>query len=62
MPVVVTVEQVLHLAEPAIVEAVAPDSPFAAVFEDDGSTGYFYALDIRVPDQQIQDALQVYSV
>lgn len=31
------------------------------VFEDDGSTGYFYARDYSVADQLFVDALHIYS-
>ena len=44
---------------------VAADSrsvSFSAVFEDDGDTGYFYALDTSRPDHRIVDALHVYNV
>lgn len=62
MSIVVTAEQTVHVGTPIVVEGAAPGSPFAAVFEDDGSTGYFYALDTRGHDQPIQDALQIYNV
>ena len=35
---------------------------FATVFEDDGETGYFYALDAEKSDNQICDAVQIYIV
>lgn len=41
----------------------AEDSPggrYSAVFEDDGETGYFYALDLESDD--ILDAVHVYNV
>ena len=34
----------------------------SAVFEDDGETGYFYAVDRSVREQPIQDALHIYNV
>jgi len=34
---------------------------FAVVFEDDGNTGYFYALDTANQDQMILDALHIYN-
>jgi len=39
----------------------SPSSPFAAVFEDDGETGYFYGLDTRIKENPILDALHVYN-
>jgi hypothetical protein len=35
--------------------------PFATVFEDDGETGYFYAMDLR-REEQIVDAVHIYNV
>ena len=34
----------------------------AVMFEDDGQTGYFYALDMRQNEQPIADMLHVYNV
>lgn len=34
----------------------------SVVFEDDGETGYFYALDTRQQEMPIVDALHVYNV
>ena len=48
--------------EAVVVSAPSPCTSFAAVFEDDGETGYFYALDTGKPDQIILDALHVYDV
>ena len=36
--------------------------PHSASFEDDGETGYFYALDLTRSDNMIVDAVQIYSV
>ncbi|HBO37121.1 MAG TPA: DUF2251 domain-containing protein [Pasteurellaceae bacterium] len=35
---------------------------FVVMFEDDGETGYFYALDLRNQEQPIADSLYVYGV
>ena len=35
---------------------------FSTVFEDDGETGYFYALDAEKSDNQICDAVHIYNV
>lgn len=32
------------------------------IFEDDGETGYFYAMDLNQPEQAIVDSLYVYAV
>ncbi len=44
-----------------IVEGTAPDGSFTVVFEDDGDTGYFYALDQSQSVQSIQDAMHIYN-
>lgn len=62
MPIIVTADQELRVGTPTVIDAAAPDSSFAAVFEDDGDTGYFYALDTSLSGQQIQDALHIYNV
>ena len=41
---------------------VLPNGSFVAVFEGDGETGYFYALDQTPSGQQIQDALPIHDV
>lgn len=51
-----------YVGQEIVVQAPAPEGPFCAVFEDDGQTGYFYALNTSLRDQRIQDAMQIYSV
>lgn len=36
--------------------------PHSASFEDDGETGYFYALDLTRSENMILDALHIYNV
>ncbi len=62
MPIIVSADQELHVGTPVVIQSGAPDRPFAAVFEDDGDTGYFYALHTGQSGQQIQDALHIYNV
>ena len=62
MPIIVTAEQELRVGTAIVIDGAAPESSLAAVFEDDGDTGYFYALDTGASGQQIQDALHVYNV
>ncbi len=40
----------------------SPTHPNSAFFEDDGETGYFYALDLARSDNMIVDAVQIYNV
>lgn len=57
-----TAEQEIVVGEAVVVEGCAPEGPYVAVFEDDETTGYFYALDTSCKGNKIQDALQVYNV
>ena len=61
MPITLTAESELLVGTALVVEAQAPEQPFVAVFEDDGDTGYFYAVDPSADDNPIQDALHIYN-
>jgi len=43
-------------------DSVSPSTQYAVVFEEDGATGYFYALDTSLSGQQIVNAVHVYNV
>ena len=43
-------------------DSASHSNTFAVVFEDDGDTGYFYALDTSNEDQPILDAVHIYNV
>jgi hypothetical protein len=45
MPIQLTAEQEFLVGQSTVVEGFAPEGPFVAIFEDDETTGYFYALD-----------------
>jgi hypothetical protein len=62
MPVKLVAEQEIKVGESAVLEGPSPSTPFAAVFEDDGETGYFYALDTTQGENPILDALHIYDV
>lgn len=62
MPIQITVEREFLVGQEIVVEAPAPEGPFCAVFQDDGQSGYFYALNTSLRDHRIQDAMQIYSV
>ncbi|WP_369915925.1 DUF2251 domain-containing protein [Xanthomonas sp. NCPPB 3005] len=61
MPITLTAESELLVGTALVVEAQAPEEPFVAVFEDDGDTGYFYAVDPSADDNPIQNALHIYN-
>lgn len=62
MPIIVTAEEEILVGRETVIEGAAPEGPFVAVFEDDGDTGYFYALDTQSEGNRIQDALHIYNV
>ena len=55
-------EQIFQVGSDVIVAEDAPDGQHSAFFEDDGETGYFYALDLSRSDDMILDAVQIYNV
>jgi hypothetical protein len=55
-------QQEILVGKPTTIESDSPSAPYATVFEDDGDTGYFYALDLRDPESPIRDALHIYNV
>jgi len=62
MAIVITGRQDIRVGTPDHVQGDAPDKAYSAVFEDDGDTGYFYALDHGRGGQPIQNALHIYNV
>lgn len=62
VPPVLVAEDKLTVGNPSVVEGPSPSGPYSAVFEDDGETGYFYALDHRKQEQPILDALHIFNV
>jgi hypothetical protein len=62
MAVKLVAEQEITIGKATVVEGPSPTPPFVVVFEDDGATGYFYALDTSRADNPIIDALHIYNV
>lgn len=54
-------EEMITVGVPVLIESNSPQENVAVVFEDEGDTGYFYALN-RGLDQPIVDALHIYNV
>src|SRR5262245_55648063 len=61
MAVLVAVKRV-RVGLPVVVEGRSPNRRFAVVFEDDGETGYLYAVDLRKKEDAVLDAVQIYNV
>jgi hypothetical protein len=63
MPLKIVATETLKVGQPLVVDADSPAGRYATVFEDDGETGSFYAVDTDVEDgHPVQDALLVYVV
>lgn len=55
-------EQIFKPGETVFLASDCPGCSYSAAFEDDGETGYFYALNRAGPEQMILDAVHVYNV
>jgi hypothetical protein len=55
-------EQTFQVGMAVMVAKDSPNGPYSTFFEDDGETGYFYALDLRHSDPMILDAVHIYNV
>ena len=56
-------EKTFLQGEDTFIESYASANQFGVVFEDDGQTGYFYAVEISAenPEPRILDALHIYE-
>lgn len=61
MTILVTAQAQLVVGEAQVISSLAPEGELSAVFEDDGETGYFYALDNSVAGNPIKDAVHIYD-
>jgi len=62
MPADIIAEETITVGRPVVIDGPSPDTNYGVVFEDDGTTGYFYALDFSQQDQPIIDARHIYNV
>ena len=58
---VIALDEELEIGKPEIFDSRSATSSFAVFFEDDGETGYFYALDMD-SQMSILDAVHIYNV
>jgi hypothetical protein len=58
---ILEVEEEFYIGEDTFLDSVSPDSSHGVVFEDNLTTGYFYAIG-KMPKQEILDALHIYDV
>ncbi|MDH7459692.1 DUF2251 domain-containing protein [Chitinophagaceae bacterium 26-R-25] len=57
----IDLEEIFIVGHDTFFDSISPTSTFGVTFEDDLTTGYFYAVETK-PDLQILDALHVYNV
>jgi hypothetical protein len=55
-------EETLIVGTPIIVVQDSLYERYSAFFEDEGETGYFYAVDLLRPADRIVDAVHIYNV
>jgi hypothetical protein len=61
MSLKIVAREAFQVGRPFVVDADSPVGRYATVFEDDGDTGCFYAVDTDVEEgNPVQDALLVY--
>lgn len=58
---ILEVEEEFIVGEDTFLDSVTPAKSHGVVFEDDLTTGYFYAIG-KLPGQEILDALHIYNV
>ena len=62
MAVITTAKEIITVGTTSFIEGLSVNETFCAVFEDDGDTGYFYALDLSAGGNKIQNAVNIYNV
>ncbi|MGC9197156.1 MAG: DUF2251 domain-containing protein [Syntrophobacteraceae bacterium] len=62
MAIRVVAEMEFFVGSPIVLEGRAPSGALVAVFEDDGDTGFFYALNASEEKNPFQDAVHIYNV
>ncbi len=58
----IVAQETINIGEAITIFGESHKGRFATVFEDEGETGYFYALDAEKSENQICDAMQIYNV
>lgn len=59
---ILSLEETFTVGQNCFFDSVSNDDRYGVVFEDDTTTGYFYAVDMLDEEQQILDALHIYNV
>jgi hypothetical protein len=56
------VARTITVGRKSSISSISPSQEFAVVFEDDGESAYFYALNAFRNDQKILDVINIYTV
>jgi hypothetical protein len=56
------IEEEIRIGEEVVLESNSSSSEYGVVFEDEGTTGYLYALEFGEEEDPIVDAMQIYNV
>ena len=62
MPSEIHLGETITIGNPITLECPSPKTSYSVVFEDDGTTGYFYGLDWENKKQPVVDSLHIYNV
>jgi hypothetical protein len=62
MTTTLAAEQTINVGEAVVIEAPSRSGSIAVVFEDDGESGYLYAVAVSGGDLRILDAMHIYTV
>ena len=55
-------EETLIVGTPTVIPQDSSNGCYSAFFEDDGETGYFYAVDLSRSADRVVDAVHIYNV
>jgi hypothetical protein len=61
VPARICTEQTIDVGKPIVIDGPSPSGNLAVVFEDDGDTGYLYAVDLEAAELHILDAVHIYN-
>ncbi|RYE54016.1 MAG: DUF2251 domain-containing protein, partial [Sphingobacteriales bacterium] len=58
---ILALEETFTVGQDAFFESISPTTSFGVTFEDDLTTGYFYAV-VTEPKLKVLDGLHIYNV
>lgn len=62
MPATIYIEETIQVGKEIVLPCDSPLTQNGVVFEDDGTTGYFYGVEFKGSDFSIVDAMHIYNV